>query len=96
MKKLFTLLTLALLSIGTAWGAVTYKEFASGVSYYPFTSDNATAAVTGNWMVSGYEMYTEKTGTINPANGETVTATSYPGIRVKNKVRMPTDAAIFI
>jgi hypothetical protein len=56
MKKVFTLLTLALLSISTAWADPTYKsDFTNGQILWT-TKANIDAAVTGGWMVLGGKM----------------------------------------
>ena len=75
-------MTLLLTVCSGAWADVTYKEFSEGVSYYAFTSTNASAAVTAGWMDSGYGIIT-KAGTINPATGETVPSQNFDGIYVK-------------
>lgn len=73
MKKLFTLLTLALISIGSAWGAVTDLEFTAtktvtaGGEIWWTTSTNVASANTTGWCSKDENSSANKYGNITPS-----------------------------
>lgn len=86
MKKLFTLLTLALISIGSAWGEVTFLTPNDGDVYWTTTANVVTTPQ--SWLVD--HSTTEKTITpdIDPTT-ETTGSFSSAGYRLVKKLSDP-------
>ena len=93
MKKILSLLALALVSIGLVWAdevsepeskaaEVTYQSF-DKETIYPLTADNIKAAQDAGWM-EGAATTNTKASTIDPATGEELEkSANYPCVTVK-------------